>query len=90
VVDKRSGVSDSYVPGWDCHGLPIENKALKDLNVRVFLLLNFCILSIRDCRLIRAASAAAQYAPNLTHDHPAISRGFSFSFFASLPLEYFT
>ena len=24
----------SYVPGWDCHGLPIENKALQDLNVR--------------------------------------------------------
>ncbi|TFY83159.1 hypothetical protein EWM64_g848 [Hericium alpestre] len=20
-----------YIPGWDCHGLPIENKALKDL-----------------------------------------------------------
>ncbi|KAF9523263.1 tRNA synthetases class I-domain-containing protein [Crepidotus variabilis] len=20
-----------YVPGWDCHGLPIENKAMKDL-----------------------------------------------------------
>ncbi|KAF8157025.1 tRNA synthetases class I-domain-containing protein [Crassisporium funariophilum] len=20
-----------YVPGWDCHGLPIENKALKDM-----------------------------------------------------------
>ncbi|KAF9048105.1 isoleucyl-tRNA synthetase [Hymenopellis radicata] len=23
----------SYTPGWDCHGLPIENKALKDLGV---------------------------------------------------------
>ena len=23
----------SYIPGWDCHGLPIENKALKDLGV---------------------------------------------------------
>ncbi|TDL24631.1 isoleucyl-tRNA synthetase [Rickenella mellea] len=22
-----------YVPGWDCHGLPIENKALQDLGV---------------------------------------------------------
>ncbi|EAU81428.2 isoleucyl-tRNA synthetase [Coprinopsis cinerea okayama7 len=21
-----------YVPGWDCHGLPIENKTLKELN----------------------------------------------------------
>ena len=26
----------SYVPGWDCHGLPIENKALQDLNVRFY------------------------------------------------------
>ncbi|KAJ2930974.1 hypothetical protein H1R20_g6118, partial [Candolleomyces eurysporus] len=24
-----------YVPGWDCHGLPIENKTLKDLGVHV-------------------------------------------------------
>ncbi|KAF8918283.1 tRNA synthetases class I-domain-containing protein [Mucidula mucida] len=23
----------NYTPGWDCHGLPIENKALKDLGV---------------------------------------------------------
>lgn len=23
----------SYVPGWDCHGLPIENKVLKQLGV---------------------------------------------------------
>jgi isoleucyl-tRNA synthetase len=22
--------ASSYVPGWDCHGLPIENKALKE------------------------------------------------------------
>ncbi|KAF9041334.1 tRNA synthetases class I-domain-containing protein [Panaeolus papilionaceus] len=22
-----------YVPGWDCHGLPIENKAMKDLDM---------------------------------------------------------
>ena len=29
----------SYVPGWDCHGLPIENKALQDLNVRFEFLL---------------------------------------------------
>lgn len=26
-----------YYPGWDCHGLPIENKALKDLGVRACL-----------------------------------------------------
>lgn len=24
---------NSYFPGWDCHGLPIENKALQDLKV---------------------------------------------------------
>ena len=24
----------SYIPGWDCHGLPIENKALQELGVR--------------------------------------------------------
>ncbi|KAF6756285.1 isoleucyl-tRNA synthetase [Ephemerocybe angulata] len=24
-----------YIPGWDCHGLPIENKTLKDLKVHV-------------------------------------------------------
>lgn len=23
----------SYIPGWDCHGLPIENKTLKELKV---------------------------------------------------------
>ncbi len=27
-----------YIPGWDCHGLPVENKALKDLGVCRFLL----------------------------------------------------
>jgi isoleucyl-tRNA synthetase len=31
------------VPGWDCHGLPIENKALKDSAV---CLLSFSSLSI--------------------------------------------
>ena len=25
----------SYHPGWDCHGLPIENKVLKELGVRL-------------------------------------------------------
>ena len=24
---------NSYMPGWDCHGLPIENKALQELSV---------------------------------------------------------
>ncbi|KAI0336726.1 isoleucyl-tRNA synthetase [Cubamyces sp. BRFM 1775] len=25
----------NYVPGWDCHGLPIENKVLKQLGVEI-------------------------------------------------------
>ncbi|PBK94614.1 isoleucyl-tRNA synthetase [Armillaria gallica] len=28
-----SGDRVQYIPGWDCHGLPIENKALKDLGI---------------------------------------------------------
>ncbi len=27
----KKGLRISYVPGWDCHGLPIEHKVLKDL-----------------------------------------------------------
>ena len=27
------GYNAVYVPGWDCHGLPIELKAIKDLGV---------------------------------------------------------
>jgi isoleucyl-tRNA synthetase len=26
-----AGFDSPYVPGWDCHGLPIENKVVKDL-----------------------------------------------------------
>jgi hypothetical protein len=26
----------SYMPGWDCHGLPIEDKALKELKVCLY------------------------------------------------------
>src|ERR1700722_10011415 len=25
------GKSAPYIPGWDCHGLPIESKVMKDL-----------------------------------------------------------
>lgn len=31
-------IHHSYMPGWDCHGLPIENKVLKTLGVRAFFL----------------------------------------------------
>jgi isoleucyl-tRNA synthetase len=33
VVRSRSmmGLSTPYVPGWDCHGMPIEYKVLRDL-----------------------------------------------------------
>ena len=29
------GLKVNYVPGWYCHGLPIELKALKDTKVKV-------------------------------------------------------
>ncbi|EQD25415.1 MAG: hypothetical protein D084_Lepto4C00151G0002 [Leptospirillum sp. Group IV 'UBA BS'] len=30
-VSLKKGRAISYVPGWDCHGLPIEHKVLKDM-----------------------------------------------------------
>ena len=30
-VSLKKGFGLSYVPGWDCHGLPIEHKVLKDM-----------------------------------------------------------
>ncbi|KAG9311700.1 hypothetical protein JVU11DRAFT_7938 [Chiua virens] len=30
-LETKSDNMYSYLPGWDCHGLPIENKALQDL-----------------------------------------------------------
>lgn len=30
-VSIREGKRPAYIPGWDCHGLPIEHKVLKDL-----------------------------------------------------------
>ncbi len=30
-VALKKGFRISYVPGWDCHGLPIEHKVLKDM-----------------------------------------------------------
>lgn len=29
-----SGYDSPYIPGWDCHGLPIEHKVVKDLGSR--------------------------------------------------------
>lgn len=29
-----SGYQVPYVPGWDCHGLPIEHQVLKELGIR--------------------------------------------------------
>jgi isoleucyl-tRNA synthetase len=36
VVKFRTmrGFRSPYIPGWDCHGLPIEHKVLKDLGAR--------------------------------------------------------
>lgn len=28
---NMAGLSAPYIPGWDCHGLPIEHKVMKDL-----------------------------------------------------------
>ncbi|PPQ69799.1 hypothetical protein CVT24_003075 [Panaeolus cyanescens] len=33
IFDSKPLIFSSYVPGWDCHGLPIENKAMKDLDM---------------------------------------------------------
>ena len=30
-VAIKQGMKTAYVPGWDCHGLPIEHKVLKDI-----------------------------------------------------------
>ncbi len=29
---NMSGFSAAFIPGWDCHGLPIEHKVMKDLS----------------------------------------------------------
>ncbi|MFH0793678.1 MAG: isoleucine--tRNA ligase, partial [bacterium] len=29
------GFSSTYIPGWDCHGLPIEQKVVQDLGAKV-------------------------------------------------------
>ena len=34
-VKNMSGLDAPYRPGWDCHGLPIEQKVLDELGVRV-------------------------------------------------------
>jgi isoleucyl-tRNA synthetase len=31
---SMAGFDSPYVPGWDCHGLPIEHKVMKDLGPR--------------------------------------------------------
>lgn len=32
-AELNRGLICSYIPGWDCHGLPIEHKSLKALGV---------------------------------------------------------
>ncbi|MCX5712333.1 MAG: class I tRNA ligase family protein, partial [Candidatus Omnitrophica bacterium] len=29
-----SGFASAYVPGWDCHGLPVEHQLFKELKIR--------------------------------------------------------
>ena len=46
LCDLKLTPRTSYVPGWDCHGLPIENKALAALGVRSLVKrLRFCVLT---------------------------------------------
>ncbi|MFM1802370.1 MAG: hypothetical protein RJA81_1722 [Planctomycetota bacterium] len=33
--NSMAGYDSPYVPGWDCHGLPIEHKVVKDLGSKV-------------------------------------------------------
>ena len=33
--NNMAGYDSPYVPGWDCHGLPIEHKVVKDLGSKV-------------------------------------------------------
>ncbi|KAG2367252.1 hypothetical protein BDR07DRAFT_1373056 [Suillus spraguei] len=49
-------IRQSYHPGWDCHGLPIENKALQELKARSSFLLKDA-LSLPP-NVIRAAAKA--------------------------------
>ncbi|KAF9897201.1 hypothetical protein BX616_006015, partial [Lobosporangium transversale] len=51
------GIKVDFRPGWDCHGLPIELKALAGLKVK-----NLSNLSPNQIR--KAAQATAQYAVN--------------------------
>ncbi|EDR09531.1 uncharacterized protein LACBIDRAFT_318681 [Laccaria bicolor S238N-H82] len=51
-----------YVPGWDCHGLPIENKALQDLNRSFSALSSGDIRSAaRDTALREISSQQSQF-----------------------------
>ena len=34
-TSRCAGFDSPYVPGWDCHGLPIEHKVMKDLGPKV-------------------------------------------------------
>jgi isoleucyl-tRNA synthetase len=72
-VDVRSGglVEDfSYVPGWDCHGLPVEHNALKQLGVSLlYSFLPVCteVFTKSDPHSLPASvirSKAAEFAKN--------------------------
>ncbi|CAI4054565.1 hypothetical protein SUVZ_16G2420 [Saccharomyces uvarum] len=54
-----------YKPGWDCHGLPIETKALKDLNAQQIDLIS--PLKIRSLALKHAQRAMKKQRQTFEH-----------------------
>ncbi|KOG96268.1 isoleucine--tRNA ligase ISM1 [Saccharomyces eubayanus] len=54
-----------YKPGWDCHGLPIETKALKDLNAQQIDLIS--PLKIRSLALKHAQKAMKKQRQTFEH-----------------------
>jgi len=37
-MDDSLSLRSKWIPGWDCHGLPIENKALQKLEVNAHMI----------------------------------------------------
>ncbi|TFK41606.1 tRNA synthetases class I-domain-containing protein [Crucibulum laeve] len=53
-----------YIPGWDCHGLPIENKALQELGKDALSLPSGMIReAARETALREVASQKSQFQP---------------------------
>lgn len=81
-VAIKQGKNIAYVPGWDCHGLPIEHKVLKDLGKRRS---DLSALEIRKkCRESAMAFAAIQKEEFIRMgvladwDHPYLTMDFRY------------